>query len=216
MFDRYETLFDCGSESHPCVDEHNGIVRLRFNAFDVQSEMRRKAPAELVLRYTRTMVAAIRQEPPPRSIGIIGLGGGSLAKHCYRRYPAASIGVAEINPEVIALRNDFCIPEDDHRFTVYCEDGAEFVQRHRNEFDVLLVDGFDRHGQPPQLCSAQFYQDCYRSLTARGILVVNICGNHQLIDKIRLGRWNQVTVEDAGKKRLNTVVIAGKGVPAAP
>src|SRR3546814_12630627 len=44
--------------------------------------------------------------------------------------------------------------------------------------DVLLVDGFDRDGQPAQLCSSQFYRDCRSRLNPGGVLVVNLCDHH--------------------------------------
>jgi len=215
LFDRYDESSDSLDGSHPYTEEHQGLVRLRFNAFDIQSLMKKRAPHELVLRYTRTMAAVISWRPRAHHIGMIGLGGGSLPKHCYRQFPGARISVAEINSEVIELRDEFFIPRDDHRFTVYCEDGAEFVQRHREEFDVLLVDGFDRNGQPPQLCSLQFYQDCYRSLAPAGILVVNVCDDHRLIRRIRRCFCDQVHLEDADEKCCNTIVVAGKPLPEA-
>jgi len=54
--------------------------------------------------------------------------------------------VVEINPDVIALRNEFAIPGDDERFQVLLGDGAEFVADAPRPFDVLIVDGFDAGG----------------------------------------------------------------------
>jgi spermidine synthase len=147
----------------------------------------------------------------PRHIGIIGLGGGSLPKACYRRLPEATISVAEINPEVIALRDRFFIPADDGRLVVYCEDGAEFVRRQPCQFDVLLVDGFDSTGQPPQLCSQQFYRDCYWSLSPQGVLVVNIFEGQHLISRVCEQFRNRVIVTDSDANSANTIVFAGKG-----
>jgi spermidine synthase len=62
---------------------------------------------------------------------------------------------------------------------------------------VLFVDGFDNKGQPPQLCSQQFYSDCYRSLTPQGLLVVNLGdGGSVLISRIRRSFRNDVVVAD--------------------
>ena len=44
--------------------------------------------------------------PSPARILMVGLGGGSLAKFCFRHLPDAAIDVVEINPHVIALRDD--------------------------------------------------------------------------------------------------------------
>lgn len=77
---------------------------------------------------------------------------------------------------MIALRDQFYIPDDNDRFRVIWGDGADYVARTSELMEVLLVDGFDIHGQPPQLCSQEFYDDCYRALAPDGLLVVNLCG----------------------------------------
>jgi spermidine synthase len=78
---------------------------------------------------------------------------------------------------------------------------------------VLLVDGFDIHGQPPQLCSQEFYDNCYRALAPDGVLVVNHLGgleNRRSIERIRRRFDNRVLVvipEDGENK----IVFAIKG-----
>ena len=216
FLDDYEGAVGSCGDSSPFIceyegSEYEGAVCLHFNAFEVQSAMYKHAPDDLVLGYTRTMMNFLIFNQQPRCIGMIGLGGGSLPKACYRRLPQAMISVAEINPEVIALRDCFFIPTDSERFAVYCEDGAEFVRRQRGRFDVLLVDGFDGTGQPPQLCSQRFYRDCYRSLSPQGLLVVNICDGQHLIPLIRRPFRNQVIVTDSDARSANTIVFAGKG-----
>lgn len=212
LFDKYEESFDRPLDSTPFVREHKGALSLHFNLFEVQSEMYEHAPDELVLSYTRAMMNFLCFNKQPSHVGMIGLGGGSMPKYCYRRLPHTKISVAEINPEVIALRDCFFIPPDDHRFHTYCEDGADFVQRHQAQFDVLLVDGFDHKGQPAQLCSQQFYNDCYRSLTPHGLLVVNACeGGSMLISRIRRSFQTEVLVAGCGDDSANSIVFAGKG-----
>ncbi len=199
-------------DSSPFISEGKGVIRLHFNVCQVQSEMHKCAPDELALGYTQTMMDFRLFNNAPRHIGMVGLGGGSLQKYCYRHFPHAAISVAEISPEVIALRDRFSIPHDDQRFQVHCEDGADFVERLPAQFDVLLVDGFDNKGQPPQLCSQQFYDDCYRSLTPQGILVVNMYeGESVLIPRIRSSFGDEVVVADWAEGSNNTIVFAGKG-----
>lgn len=194
----------------PFVREYKGVVALHFHLFQVQSEMYKDAPDELVLRYTRTMMDFRHFNPQPHHIGMIGLGGGSIQKHCYANIPEASISVAEINPDVIALRDYFCVPGDDDRFHIYCEDGANFVKQNENHFDVLLVDGFDNKGQPPQLCSQRFYNDCFRALTGKGILVVNACDNRGLTCRIQRAFGSDVMVVDEDRGE-NIIIFAGRG-----
>lgn len=131
-------------------------------------------PDWLSLEYTRMMMGFMLFHPMPLRIAMIGLGGGSLAKFCYRHLPHADITVVEINPYVIELRDDFAVPADDDRFRVVQDDGARFVREHTTEFDVLLVDGYDYGGLPGPLSSKRFYGDARSSLRPAGVLVANI------------------------------------------
>jgi spermidine synthase len=156
------------------VHEDHGELCLRFDDGTVQSRMLQSEPTRLVLEYTRLMMGFLLFRPAPARIAMIGLGGGSLAKYCARRLPDAEFTAIEISPDVIALRDAFGIPPDGPRFRVVCDDGAAFVRRDGEPLDVLLVDGFDRDGQPDDLCSAAFYDACRDRLAPGGVLVVNL------------------------------------------
>jgi spermidine synthase len=53
---------------------------------------------------------------------------------------------------------------------------------------AAIVDGFDINGQPPELCSQGFYDECYRSLTPSGLMVVNLCGWEGDVNISRIGK----------------------------
>jgi spermidine synthase len=110
---------------------------------------------------------------------MIGLGGGSLAKFCYHELTTVDITVVEISPDVIALRRDFLIPDDDHRFRVIQQDGAEFITHCDRQFDVILVDAFDPDGIALSLPSLNFYNHAYKRLARQGVLVMNLCGDDE-------------------------------------
>jgi spermidine synthase len=158
----------------PFVHQTLDTKTLQFSISEIQSRMQTLRPDTLELAYTRTMMAFLLFKPEPQSVAMIGLGGGSLAKFCYRHLPTARIKVVEINPHVIALRDTFCVPPDDRRFTVRCGDGADFVKHPSFSPEVLLVDGFDAEGQPPALCSQTFYDNCLEALAPGGLMVVNL------------------------------------------
>ncbi|MEM8514563.1 spermidine synthase [Massilia sp. MP_M2] len=147
---------------------------LAFSPGDVQSEMLLAQPDALVLDYTRAMMCFALFAPRPRHIVMVGLGGGSLAKFCYRHFPHARITVLEIRADVIALRDLFCLPPDDARLRVLHCDAADYLARTPGDADVLLVDGFDRNGLPPALASGAFYAASRRALRPGGVLVANI------------------------------------------
>lgn len=158
----------------PFVRNDGASKSLHFTLGELQSRMLIHQPWRLDVDYTRTMMGFLLFQPAPAHIGMIGLGGGSLAKFCYRQLPASRITVLEINPHVMALRRDFQIPDDDERLQVIAADGALYLQAEKPVFDVLLVDGFDHQGQPAALCSQRFYDDCHAALADGGVLVVNL------------------------------------------
>jgi len=196
----------------PIVHRDGNRVSLQFQIGEIQSEMLVDDPVFLALPYTRTMIDFMLCHRDPTHIVMIGLGGGSIPKWCYREIPAADITVVEIDPQVIALRDRFHIPPDDHRFRVIDEDGATYVARAPGRIEVLLVDGFDIYGQPPQLCSQTFYDDCHRALTPDGVLVVNLCGpeSEDAIEYIRRSFQDRVLVASPEDSE-NRIVLATKG-----
>src|SRR5450830_215025 len=158
----------------PFISEGINSKSLHFEKNQMQSSMCTSRPDELALDYTKTMMGFLLLNRHPKHLGMIGLGGGSLAKFCYRHLPDTRLTVVEINPHVIALRNDFLVPEDDERFEVIEACGADFMGQTELEFDVLLVDGFDLGGMPTQLGSLGFYENCRQALGDQGVLVLNL------------------------------------------
>ena len=168
-------------------------------------------PDFLIFNYTRLMMAVLLFMPNPAHLCCIGLGGGSIPKYCHRYLPQTRISVAEINPQVIALREEFRVPRDSSRFGVFRIDGAEFVAANSGAFDVLMVDAFDLHGQPLHLCSVEFYRACYEALTPDGYLVVNLCheGKAGAISRIE-HVFNRSVYCLRDCDGLNLIAIAGK------
>jgi spermidine synthase len=205
--------------AEPFVREDGASKSLHFTLGELQSRMLVHQPSRLDVDYTRTMMGFLLFKPAPAHIGMIGLGGGSLAKFCHRQLPASRMTVLEINPHVIALRREFQVPDDDERFVVIAADGALYLQTEAPAFDVLLVDGFDHQGQPEALCSQRFYDDCFAALQEDGLLVVNL--HHDDIDypvlAERIGRsFNGNAVEIPAAEKSNVIVFASKAPAISP
>lgn len=150
--------------------------RLQFTNNATQSAMLLADPDALIAQYTRKMMAFLLFNPNPKHIVMIGLGGGSLPKFCYRNLPRSRITVVEIDADVIALRDEFCIPKDDERFRIVHDDGARYVERLDEPMDALLIDAFDAQGIARSLAKPEFYARAARHLTEDGTLVMNFWG----------------------------------------
>ncbi|MEK8025601.1 fused MFS/spermidine synthase [Pseudaquabacterium rugosum] len=187
---------------------------LHFSIHEIQSSMDVRAPHALDLDYTRTMMAFLLFLQQPRHILMIGLGGGSLAKFCHHHLPRTVITAVEINPHVVALRDEFLIPPDGSRFKVIVGDGARHLRDDPEVCDVLMVDGFDDQGQPEALCTQAFYDLARERLRPGGMLVVNLHYGHpehrRHVARIRRAFGGQALVVDDAEC-CNTVVFACKG-----
>jgi spermidine synthase len=114
-----------GLYARPFVIEDDGARALYFTRAFIRSEMRLSDPYALQFAYTRKMMGFLLFRHEPREILMLGPGGGSLAKYCHRHLPAARITAVEIDPDVIAFRDQFAVPPDDSRFSVVQGDAAQ-------------------------------------------------------------------------------------------
>lgn len=203
---------DVADACQPFVHETQHCKSLHFSWMDVQSRMLKREPDRLILDYTRTMMGFLLFNRRPDRIAILGLGGGSLAKSCYRELPLSRIDVVEINAQVVALRDEFHVPRNDERFQVHLVDGGYFIKQSPHQLDVLLVDAYTRDGIATELASQVFFNRCRYALADNGIMVVNVyCGDADaLIDRIRRSFGGAVFTVDERDKR-NRVVFACAG-----
>lgn len=201
-----------GAFMAPLVFELGDIRSLLANWAYVQSAMSISDPFRLMLGYTRAMMAFLLFKPLPKSIEIIGLGGGSLAKYCHKYLPGSAIRGVEVDPDVIAVGDQFHMPELSERFETIWADGFDFVAQDERKADIILIDGFDEQGQAPRLCSPEFYRACRSRLNPGGIFVANLCDHpwkhHPMLARMRACFGQILTLPvDQG---MNRIVFAFK------
>ena len=160
----------------PYLHETSSQRRLHFSPDATQSAMSLLDPDALIAPYTRKMMSFLLMNPSPRHIVMLGLGGGSLAKFCYRHLATTRITAVEISADVIALRDEFRIPRDDARFRVVHDDGARYLEHAREPIDVLLVDAFDQDGVAKSLGNSRFHSAAAHRLGEHGVIVMNLWG----------------------------------------
>ncbi len=149
----------------------------------LQSAMHLDDPAYLVCAYSRVMMEVRQYLQRPQRILIIGLGGGSLLKHCFEEFPDALIDVVEINPQVLALRQEFLIPPDGGRLRTFPCDVLEFLPQCQLRYDLILLNAFDGKGMVQTLNTDSFYQHCQRCLSEHGVMALNIWGKQSVLSE---------------------------------
>lgn len=205
-----------GTYTKPFIEDCGPLRYLHFDLDNVQSVMRLDDPDALCLAYTRKMMAFLVFNSEPRRILQLGLGGGSLAKFCYRHLPDASITVLEIDSDVLALREEFQVPPDDQRFRVVQGDGVEYVAGRAPRNDIIILDACDRTGLSPTLAAPDLYANLRRHLTVGGVLVVNMCGDESDVEshiaRIR-GVFGQRLIALPAREDGNLIVLGFRRAP---
>jgi len=116
-----------------------------------------------------------------KNVLIIGAGDGGVLRRVLQHKGVERAVMVEIDGEVIRLCKEFLpmIAGDawtNPRADVIVGDGIDYVRRAPDaSFDVIIVDSTDPIGVGEALFTDEFYANCARILTERG-LVVNQCG----------------------------------------
>jgi len=162
------------------ISESAGVRYLHFGSEWVQGAMRIRRPHALELAYTREMMSGLLlrdAEEWPRTALVIGLGAASLVRFLHHHCPQTRIQVVEIEPRVVAAaRQFFRLPDEDARLVVDVGDGARYVMETDRQFDLVLVDGFDRNARAGVLDTAPFYGAVRARLSDKGLMSVNLFG----------------------------------------
>lgn len=168
------------------VSEEAGVRYLHFGSDWIQGAMRVARPYALELDYTREMMLPLllRGEDWPRRVLVIGLGAASVLKFLWRQRPQAKFTVIEIDPQVeLVARQYFKLPDDPARIRLKIGDGADFVIASKQQYDLILVDGFDADARAGRLDSLPFYLDCKARLADDGLLCVNLLSRRKDFSK---------------------------------
>jgi spermidine synthase len=118
---------------------------------------------------------ALHVHPKVKNALVIGGGDGGTVREILKHPDIQNIHVCEIDEEVIlvckkhfpALSSGF----DDPKVKIFFEDGAVFVQKRKNEYDLIIVDSSDPIGPAEVLFKERFYRNMFDALTEDGITV---------------------------------------------
>jgi spermidine synthase len=174
-------------------------------------DMRR--PDRMVMNYPQMMLGSLYLNPAPRSVLIIGLGGGTIPRALAQIVPGVHIDVVEIDPAVVAVAKKYFLFAESERVRVFEADGRVFVKRALREqrrYDVIMLDAFDHEYIPEHLLTREFLTEIKTLLAPGGVLAANTFSSSRLYDHESV-TYAAVFPEFYNLKRENRVVIATAG-----
>lgn len=176
-----------GKIVHSTSDTYGNILvvdypRYRVLSFDSiyeQSGFYLEKPYALVHEYTRIMMLVLGFVEP-RHATLLGLGGGSLLRSLHHYLSHCEFHVVELRAKVYDIALEYFDIPDDERVRVFIEDAKLQIQSAESaSTDIIFADLYDAYHMSLVQTQKQFVQECSRTLSKNGWLVINF---HRLPD----------------------------------
>lgn len=110
----------------------------------------------------------------PEHVLLIGGGDGAVLCEIVKHKSVKSVTICEIDEMVIDMSKRFYPQYADiwkhPKLKVHVGDGAAFLDSHKKNFDVVIVDSSDPVGPAEVLFQKKFFKSCKRALRSGGIL----------------------------------------------
>lgn len=146
-----------------------------------QSGMYLDDPDELYFDYTRFYALAVLARPQARDLLLLGGGGGSVPKWLLSGksgLPVAGLRltVVELDPAMTRVaRRWFLLPAEEPGLRLIHADARAFLNRQREQYDILLVDVFNScYSIPFHLATQEAFAAMRRALRPDGVLAMNV------------------------------------------
>jgi spermidine synthase len=137
-------------------------------------------PDALPVPYNRTMPVALAYAPAAKRILMIGMGAGSISTYLGRAMPDAQIDVVELDPGVIAAGEKYFGIRESDKVRFIESDGRVYLNRHKDQYDLILLDAFRELGIPFHMLTKEFYALVKDHLAPGGAVASNVAANTKL------------------------------------
>ena len=154
-------------------------------------------------------------DPDIKNVLVIGGGDGGTIRELTRYKGIENIDFVEIDKVVIEACREF-IPQtscamDDKRVEIMICDGIEYVRNTDKIYDLIIIDSTDPIGPGEGLFSLDFYNNCKKRLSQKGIMV-----NQNESPYYDMNRREMVRATSKLKSIFNKVSVYQFHVPTYP
>ena len=117
----------------------------------------------------------LRTHETPDNVLVIGGGDGGIVREVVKYKKVKSIDLVEIDNEVIKISKKY-LPNiscglEDKRVTIMNQDGAEYIKKCTNLYDIIIIDSTDPFSVGESLFKEDFYSNLKKALKRKGIVV---------------------------------------------
>ncbi len=138
-------------------------TRFKVN-YNIHSMINLTDPDDMPAPYTQLLTTGLLYPPSTRRILMIGLGAGSVSTYLMRAMPDVQIDVVELDPGVISVARQYFGVRETDRLHIIESDGRVYLTRHKELYDLIVLDAFRELGVPFHLLTKEFYSLVQRAL----------------------------------------------------
>lgn len=154
---------------------YQSTIRYLILDDNFHSAMDLRNPDRNVFPYTEYFHLPFLVNSKITKVLFIGGGGFTGPKSFLRHYANVTVDVAEIDPEVIRVAEQyFGVDSTNPRLHIYNEDGRIFLQQTGHKYDLVVLDAYSRSYVPFHLMTMEFFRLIADHLTANGTVVSNL------------------------------------------
>jgi spermidine synthase len=146
----------------------------------IESLVDLRDPDAMPVLYNRIMPVALAYPKETKRILMIGLGAGSISTYLGRAMPNAQIDVVELDPGVIAAGKKYFGLRETDKVHFIESDGRVYLNRHKDTYDLILLDAFRELGVPFHMLTREFYELVNQHLAPGGAVATNVVANTKL------------------------------------
>ena len=113
-----------------------------------------------------------------KSLALVGLAAGTIAKQYTRVYGAIPIDGIEIDPGIVEVGREY-FDMTEPNLNVIVQDGRWALAHSERTYSVIGVDAYRLPYIPWHLTTREFFQEARDHLTEDGVLVINVGRTHE-------------------------------------
>ncbi len=110
-----------------------------------------------------------------REVLVVGLAGGTIARHMLEAFPEAHVDGVEIDGQVVEVGKKW-FDDADPRITPIVMDGRIFLQSTDNTYDLVMMDAYRQPYIPFHLVTVEFFELVRDHMSEDAVLAVNVAG----------------------------------------
>jgi spermidine synthase len=167
------------------VSKEGNLLKMGFQWkgwYFQESQVNLADPDDLPMLYSRTMSVATIYPQDVKRVLMLGLGAGSITTYLGRFLPDTKIDSVELDPAVIDVAKKYFGIRETSRSRLFAEDGRVFLRRHKEPYDIIIVDAFTGSYIPFHLMTKEFYALVRDRLAPHGVAAFNILPGTKLYD----------------------------------